>query len=263
MYRVNVLPTYRLFIYRLDTCLSRFENFTSTRINVAFAYLVITKTWSWSDREEAFERTFATLDLGDSLISLGSRRAICACACSEWDRRASGIRAGFQLDENSPRKSNRWSLGWFRWIRNESSTSFLLSHRTHEARFQPTMTNAARNRTFSLLDSSISLGWWETKHEEMEVEGGGEERRRENCREKVTRHGREKRKKEKRDGEKRRKDCNESRGRQTTVKLATSLFLLSLRRKTKTRRSFPSPFLRNTWSTTTIQGTWTWKLSSV
>lgn len=173
MYRVNVLPTYRLFIYRLDTCLSRFENFTSTRINVAFAYLVITKTWSWSDREEAFERTFATLDLGDSLISLGSRRAICACACSEWDRRASGIRAGFQLDENSPRKSNRWSLGWFRWIRNESSTSFLLSHRTHEARFQPTMTNAARNRTFSLLDSSISLGWWETKHEEMEVEGGG------------------------------------------------------------------------------------------
>lgn len=174
MYRVNVLPTYRLFIYRLDTCLSRFENFTSTRINVAFAYLVITKTWSWSDREEAFERTFATLDLGDSLISLGSRRAICACACSEWDRRASGIRAGFQLDENSPRKSNRWSLGWFRWIRNESSTSFLLSRRTHEARFQPTMTNAARNRTFSLLDSSISLGWWETKHEEMEVEGGGE-----------------------------------------------------------------------------------------
>lgn len=173
MYRVNVLPTYRLFIYRLDTCLSRFENFTSTRINVAFAYLVITKTWSWSDREEAFERTFATLDLGDSLISLGSRRAICACACSEWDRRASGIRAGFQLDENSPRKSNRWSLGWFRWIRNESSTSFLLSRRTHEARFQPTMTNAARNRTFSLLDSSISLGWWETKHEEMEVEGGG------------------------------------------------------------------------------------------
>lgn len=173
MYRVNVLPTYRLFIYRLDTCLSRFENFTSTRINVAFAYLVITKTWSWSDREEAFERTFATLDLGDSLISLGSRRAICACACSERDRRASGIRAGFQLDENSPRKSNRWSLGWFRWIRNESSTSFLLSHRTHEARFQPTMTNAARNRTFSLLDSSISLGWWETKHEEMEVEGGG------------------------------------------------------------------------------------------
>lgn len=173
MYRVNVLPTYRLFIYRLDTCLSRFENFTSTRINVAFAYLVITKTWSWSDREEAFERTFATLDLGDSLISLGSRRAICACACSERDRRASGIRAGFQLDENSPRKSNRWSLGWFRWIRNESSTSFLLSRRTHEARFQPTMTNAARNRTFSLLDSSISLGWWETKHEEMEVEGGG------------------------------------------------------------------------------------------
>lgn len=173
MYRVNVLPTYRLFIYRLDTCLSRFENFTSTRINVAFAYLVITKTWSWSDREEAFERTFATLDLGDSLISLGSRRAICACACSEWDRRASGIRAGFQLDENSPRKSNRWSLGWFRWIRNESSTSFLLSRRTHEARFQPTMTNAARNRTFSLFDSSISLGWWETKHEEMEVEGGG------------------------------------------------------------------------------------------
>lgn len=173
MYRVNVLPTYRLFIYRLDTCLSRFENFTSTRINVAFAYLVITKTWSWSDREEAFERTFATLDLGDSLISLGSRRAICACACSERDRRASGIRGGFQLDENSPRKSNRWSLGWFRWIRNESSTSFLLSRRTHEARFQPTMTNAARNRTFSLLDSSISLGWWETKHEEMEVEGGG------------------------------------------------------------------------------------------
>lgn len=53
-----------------------------------------------------------------------------------------------------------------------------------------------------------------------------------------------KRKKERRkETEKRRKDCNESRGRQTRVKLATSLFLLSLRRKRKTRRSFPSPLL--------------------
>lgn len=47
-----------------------------------------------------------------------------------------------------------------------------------------------------------------------------------------------KRRKKKKKKKRRRKDCNESRGGQTRVKLATSLFLLSRRRKRKTRRCF-------------------------
>lgn len=80
----------------------------------------------------------------------------------------------------------------FFFLRERSSWSSISTNRDESGQ---------ETDTFSLLDSSDTVIWWETKHGEIERWG---ERRRENCRGKVTTRSwkEEKRRKKKKDGEK-------------------------------------------------------------